>query len=312
MNNETKLGAGSMEQEQETNGTDESPLKCVLFGGTISLLIVGLAFHFLGPFRSLLLCAWGAGAYVTLWFMGRRVKRAYKTHWFDPMKHDESEQAVWKKIAALMDAEPITHDSTFRYPASNRWLDNLALLILALFFLSTIVLIISPHPDALASTGIFKWAFPVGTLALFGTVLTVFYQVRLTARTQNRGQWILTVRRKMADLISLYDTEGDSDKPPSVEVDKRITELELLLNPEDRLHRTLLTLMRTLHGIYDNPLDEETKSNLQDTFPNEKKNDSEEASDDTEEVSADTWKARCIRLSNVILKYEWERVKHAE
>ena len=107
--------------------------------------------------------------------------------------------------------------------------DFVALVILGVFFVSTLRLIFSFNLDDLDPTDIASWALPAGMLALMGTVLTVFYHVRLTARTQNRAEWIGSIRRKMAALISLRDTRSDSDKAQLPEVDKRITELELML-----------------------------------------------------------------------------------
>ena len=135
--------------------------------------------------------------------------------------------------------------------------------------------------------------------------MTVFYQVRLTARTENRKEWIKEIRGKMAMLILLSDREYEPEKPRASEIKEKIMELELLLNPGEPLHRTFLTLVRTLYEI-ENGFDKAVKSRLPATFP------PREASKDPDLVSPDKWKERVVRLSNVILKYEWERVKHAE
>ena len=273
---------------------------------TLSGLLVALStIGHLGPVRSVLFSVWVAAAGGTLWYIQRRVERAYVTHWFDTWKYVKARQTPWDEIDALMNDEPLMHDSSFRLPIAKFLSGFLASLILALFFLSTRELIVSGDIGDHDPTVMIKWALPVGVLALIGTVLTVFYQVRLTARTENRKEWIKEIRGKMTALILLSDREYEPEKPRSSEIKEKITELELLLNPGKPLHRTFLTLVRTLHDI-DNGFDKIVKSRLPATFPPKKDGK------DSEPAGPDEWKARIVRLSNVILKYEWERVKHAE
>ena len=87
----------------------------------------------------------------------------------------------------------------------------------------------------------------------------------------------------------------------------------MLLNPSEPLHRTFLALIRTVHGINDD-FDKDVKSQLPVTFPiaNNENGEGGEFDGVPDPVGSKIWKARCIRFSNVILKYEWERVKHAE
>ena len=272
----------------------------------LGLLIGWLMIGCLGPIKSVLLSVWGAGFGGLVWYIGRRVERVYETHWYDTAKHVKAWQEKWPEIDVLIDAEPLKHESSFRVPKMKLLRDLVAWLFLALFLAYTFKVIFSVNFSGKSSIGIADWALPVGVLALIGTGLSVFYQVRLTARTQNRKEWIKALRGKMTALISLSDHRNESEKRRLRKVRKKITELELLLNPGEPLHRTFLTLVRTVHGI-DDGFDKKVKSCLPDTFA-PKKMDGK----DSESVSLDVWKARTVRLSNVILKYEWERVKHAE
>ena len=278
--------------------TSAQQWKPAIFGTAFGLILVLSLVYSLHPIRCLLLSVWAGGAGITAWYIWKHCDRIYKTQWFDPTKQANPRKAQLAEVEEVIDVEPLKYMKLPRYPTEVSVRDFVALVILGVFFVSTLRLIFLFNLGGLDPTDIASWALPAGMLALMGTVLTVFYHVRLTARTQNRAEWIGSIRHKMAALISLRDTRSDPDKAQLPDVDKRITELELMLNPGEALHRTFLALIRTLHEIDDNEFDEETRSQLGGTF--------------AEDVSADRLKARCIRVSNVILKYEWERVKHAE
>ena len=286
--------------------TREWSLVAAILGTLSGLLVALLTIINLDPVRSALFSVWVAAAAGTAWYIVRRVERVYVTHWFDTSKYIKAGQTRWDEIDALMNDEPLTHDCSFPLPIAKFFSGFLASLILGFFFLSTRELIVSGDLSDHDPTSMIKWALPVGVLAFIGTVLTVFYQVRLTARTENRKEWIKEIRGTMTALILLSDREYEPEKPRASEVKEKITEVELLLNPGEPLHRTFLTLMRTLHDI-DNGFDDIVKSRLPATFPPRKKD-----GNDSEPAGPDEWRARIVRLSNVILKYEWERVKHAE
>ena len=268
------------------------------------LLVALLTIINLGPVRSVLFSVWVAVGGGALWYILRHVERAYVTRWFDTWKYVKARQAHWGEIDALMNSEPLDYDNSLGLITKFMW-SFVPSLFLGLFFLSTGKMIFSGDIGDHDPTGMIKWALPVGVLALIGTVLTVFYRVRLTARTENRKEWIKEIRGKMTALIVLSDRDYEPEKARSSEVMEKITELEMLLNPAKPLHRTFLTLVRTLYDI-DNGFDKTVKSRLPATFPPKK------AGKDPELASPDEWKERIVRLSNVILKYEWERVKHAE
>ena len=294
-----------------TGNTGGWPWKPIIFGGSYGLIIVLSALSCLGPIRCLFLSVWGAGVGLTLWYIIRRVDRIYRTHWFNPTKQANLRHAEWAEIDDLIGGEPLKYKRSYRIPERESFWDFLALLILVIFFGSTFKLIHSI--DAKDLSDISAWALSAGVLAFIGTVVTVFFRVRLTARTANRAEWIKSIRGTMTDLISACDSAREPDETPSRDVEKKISELELLLNPEERLHRAFLALIRTAHRINDE-FDKDVKSNMPITFQIKKKGNGQdgESDDVPDSVSRNPWKASCIRLSNVILKYEWERVKYAE
>ena len=298
MNDDRQPGNGSGEEEQRTGESLGRQWKPMIFGVAYGLIFVWSVVYCLDPIRCMLLSVWGAGAGITAWYMVRRFDRVYNTHWFDPTKGADAGKALWSEVREVIDVEPLEYERSLRYPKCTSIVDFFALLILAIFFAATLRLILSFDPNGSNLKGIANWTLPAAVLALIGTVLAVFYQVRLTARTKNRTEWIKTIRCEMSELISQRDTKRDPDELQKKEADKRITKLELLLNPGEPLHRTFLKLIRAHYGIDDKAFDKETKSQLDDTL--------------AKKDSAREWKARCIRVSNVILKNEWERVKHAE
>ncbi|MYK40835.1 MAG: hypothetical protein F4049_11525 [Gemmatimonadetes bacterium] len=294
-----------------TGITSGQSWKPIIFGGTYGLIIVLSALNCLGPIRCLFLSVWGAGVGLTFWYIVLRVDRIYRTHWFNPTKQATLRHAEWAEIDDLIGGEPLKYKRSYRIPERQSFRDFFALLILATFFVSTFKLIYSLDPKDLSDTS--AWALPAGVLVFIGTVVTVFFRIRLTARTANRAEWIKSIRGTMTDLISACDVAREPDVTPSRDVEKKITELELLLNPEERFHRAFLALIRTAHRINDE-FDKDVKLNMPVTFQIEKKGNGQdgESDDVPDSVSRNPWKASCIRLSNVILKYEWERVKYAE
>lgn len=279
--------------------------KPVIFAGAFGLIVLSSVLSSLHPMRGLLVSVWVAGAGLMLLYIGRRFDRVYKRDWFDPRREADAPKEQWCEVENVIDVEPLNYERSLWYPKWTSVRDFVAVLILAVFFAFAFRLIVSVELNGLEPADIANWALPAAVLALIGTVLTVFYQVRLTARTQNRAEWIGTIRRKMAAVISLRDVGREPDEAQLLEIDKRITELELLLNPGERLHRTFLTLIRDLHGIDDSEFDKKPRLELGGTFAIEEIGD-------TEEAFVKKRKARCIRVCNAILKYEWERVKHAE
>lgn len=302
MNSIANPSDGSGEQEQTTGKTRARQWQPVVFGIAFGLIFVWSVMYSLHPIRCLLLSVWGAGAGLTAWYVARRCDRVYKTHWFDPTKEANPRKAQWSEVMEVIDVEPLEYKRLFRYPKCSLFRDFVAVLILAVFFAATLKLILLLDPNGSDLKGIANWVLPAAVLALIGTALSVFYRVRLTARTQNRAEWIKSIRQEMTELISERNTERVIDEAQQRKADKKITKLELLLNPGEPLHRTFLKLIRAHYKIddkaFDEALDKETKSQLDETL--------------AKKDSAKEQKARCIRVSNVILKYEWERVKHAE
>jgi hypothetical protein len=144
--------------------------------------------------------------------------------------------------------------------------------------------------------------FLIGFLGFAGTFGKVVYEWRLKARSENRQKWINDIRVILAELIQNMPSSKDNedDKKKKIEVYlKHHGTLELLLNPSERDHRALLALIRHIYKFPNVPIDETPRKEL-----NLSKLDPT--------ADFDTLKSQMIRLSNVVLKREWERVKHIQ
>ena len=147
-----------------------------------------------------------------------------------------------------------------------------------------------------------------GVLALIGVVLTIFYQIRLTARTKNRKEWIKDIRAEMSFLISKFPecSEPECSETNKAElcpkVKEHITNLELLLNPSERVHRIFLGVVYYKYGMKMIGEGNTESCNLIEEM----------------DCSATPAKSKCdkttkiaMALGNILLKREWENVKHA-
>ena len=142
-----------------------------------------------------------------------------------------------------------------------------------------------------------------GVLALIGVVLTIFYQIRLTARTKNRKEWIKDIRAEMSILIANFPECSETNEAERFsKVKEHITKLELLLNPSERVHRIFLGVVYCKYGMKMIGEGNMESCNL------------------IEEMGCSSTPAKCkcdkttkiaIALGNILLKREWENVKHA-
>jgi len=151
--------------------------------------------------------------------------------------------------------------------------------------------------------------FLFGFCTVGATLIGVFFQLRLKARSENRQSWINEIREVLASLIAdlpMPDGSGDAETKKIIQYFPRHAKLELLLNPSEKVHRTLMALIRHAYGFDDVSIDEGVRHNLKpDVFKTAFDNDKEK------KIHFEELKSQIIRLSNVILKREWEQVKHA-
>ena len=85
--------------------------------------------------------------------------------------------------------------------------------------------------------------------------------------------------------------------------------LELYLNPKERVHRGFLAILRFMYGFPTSDTDREARREL--CMPNSR---FEHSVIDADGRLKDWqgWRLKAVRLANVLLKREWEQVKHAK
>lgn len=244
--------------------------------------------------------SWGALFILARWLGLRRFRRVYRTHWYDLSREGPLEEMKWQQIREATEKDPLDHQRCCRW--SKEWLtiDCTVLVILLLFV--GYIFVLNIHPDWLGADGkniqeLFQeFVLPASALALVGTTVTVFYKVRLTARAKNRQQWINSVRKHIHTLIANCPSQRESYQELPRKCESNLAMLDLLINPSERVPRCLMAIFRSMHGIHDHPFDKKVLFEL-----------GFSATSGQEEL-----KVKATRLANVLLKREWEQVKHVK
>lgn len=233
------------------------------------------------------------------------IRKAYKTHWFDVSRDGWLEKLRWDPdIKYLMTNDPLDHQSKVRAGWSFQIFRDGAVLCLSSFvWIAGIrvlhILVKEPSKDHIEIA-----TFLLGFLSLTGAATKVVYEWRLKARAENRQKWIDQIRETFRLLIENMPLIEDVDPVSSQKKAAYLAEhgkLELLMNPSERDHRALMALIRHIYGYPNVPIDEVPRKELDIA-----------KLDPAKRADFAKLKSQMIRLSNVVLKREWERVKHVQ
>ena len=257
------------------------------------------------PFALILSVGWIGGFFLFLSIIHQGYIRAYKMKWYDLSPKGPDEDLDWDEIKTAMEDDALDRKSRSPWTRlrPDRW--RMKPLLIHLIFVATSLLLLwgigdlickvhddltnSNNVDYLESLGVL-----IGGLAVGVAGFSIFYQGRLKARSENRHAWITSIRKEIADLVADFpNTTGKCEKSRS-----SLTRLELSLNPNERIHRALLAILRSMCGLEDNGLDRVPRCKL--CIPGNLLAD---------EAVQQEWKVRVTRLATVLLKREWERVK---
>ena len=189
-------------------------------------------------------------------------------------------------------------------------------------------------------------ASAIVTLILGGA--SIFYNMRLQARATHRQKWIDEMRKTITKLLEILTCYGSEQKNRNrngkeneikAKYKKNMFRLELLINPSEKEHRALLALIRRgsiftedqkwgglIEGIDDYVLYRLEKQVKLIQLDNNKDKDSKNIDpclNTKRKTKKNNGKCKCksckeryenisyiIRLSNVVLKREWEQVKY--
>lgn len=235
------------------------------------------------------------------------VRRTYWTDWYDLSEKGPLGELEWQQIRDVMDPEqdPLDSKRCWRGSCTRICRDLFFVGIAVLFFAGSYWLICDPD----------RWRAAAGSIgglgllaALGGTAVGVLYNVRLTARSNNRQAWINTVREQLGNVIGNCGLQGRADGEQVKDWDRSLALLELLINPSERVHRSVIAVVRLMRGIHDHPADRKVLQHLcLPVSPGHQRPSSREA----DRKCRSELKDRARRLANVLLRREWERVKHA-
>ena len=271
-----------------------------------------------------LFAVWLAAVIGVIVFGCKRFRRVHKTTWYDLSSTGPSEEMEWCQIRMLMKYDPMDkHEiyGKFRKCSSEYWLIDTALVLLAIaflgIFLATIYQVfyspeegvreVSNSSNVLTDLAVFAGA-PIVVVG----IVSLLYQIRLRARSANRQDWINSIRTEIGKLIdSLPEPAASvhSVEQAILEAQPHINRLELYLNPRERVHRGFLAIIRFLYGFPESPTDGEARCRL--CIPAGWVGQNVDGVNATRE-DWEKWRMRAVRLANVLLKREWEQVKHAK
>lgn len=244
---------------------------------------------------------WGFSRAVGLAVERFLMTRYRARQWYDPPKEgedtekDEEEEWNFVKKALLLEDEPL-----FPYEGKREGSAMLALGVLIVLLLLYVLLYVAiDYFSRQSIDGLMRYESLIAVLvSIVGILVFAIYQrfKSRVIRASSRQKWIKDVRIILADLVSgLPETTEDHDLCQRTKMERNFRKLELHLNPSEKIHRSLLYAISFAYDANWSK-DEQVEKNLR-----------------LKEV--DDWRcsARCkagiIRLSQILLKLEWEQTK---
>lgn len=248
-----------------------------------------------------------------------------KPIWWVPYQNDANSSPTPRDIVKIINTDPLDLEGDV-WPARRR-LGVKAFALVFLFFgigliftwAVALILIsdgVSDIPRSLPYFGIFPFLLAAVGLGL---------NIRRNVQSKNRMEWINSLRQHIADAISrapVMKTSGDVkrseiflDNNPQHHQPRVL--VETFLNPSERDHRTLAMLLRWLYRVRIDELDRPVIEFIQDASYKDSDIEYDAVGGCLEDMKFAPQRHRdkmiswSIRLTNAILKREWERVKRA-
>ena len=313
------------------------------YGLLVVFMVVGLVAIFLmthhklleilcKPISTILFAVWLGGFVWLIIVVAKRYRRVYKFKWYDLSKRGPNEEMEWNQIKCLIKKNPRKYACKNecackqryklwpdRYPCKYFVFDICVLLILAILAFGSFRLIIGQSSGS-NSEGLKSLGILFGGLSLIAGVFSIFYQGRLKSRSENRQAWINSIRKDMNFLITNippHDAPLHRVQRIREEIGECLVNLELSLNPSERVHRGFMAIICFMYRI-DDCLNKEARKGLgiDDCLNEEARRKpgmcKEPSTKEKEEKDWKKWRTRAIRLAAVLLKREWEQVKHVK
>ena len=250
-------------------------------------------------------------------FWRGRLARVYQRHWYDLSYRGPNEEMSFLEIKKVMDRDPLEKHFRPRLPLKYVVVDTVILLVIVLVT-CCLILVIFNYPEISVENNL-RLVIPGGLLALFGGIVVASYQVRLRARSANRQEWINAMRAQISVLIDSFPPPSESRRSieeTNIKIKQHFMKLELYLNPSEKVHRAFVEVLRFMYGFQcsermspDNSRKLCIRKQL--CIP-ESRLGWAKIGEDCAEAEWKSWQLRAVRLANVLLKREWEQVKHVK
>lgn len=268
---------------------------------------------------------------ISLW------KRRASTSWWRPNTEPDLSELTWDEVYRLVaydhDYDPLAKPGNvdWRFWRRSIPIQIAVNLFVVAVFLSLLDLLRDPTPRRFlrmetisqSSAAMSALTNPVAYLALTGVLATIFFtfrQIRAKVLADSRQAWIVKARTLLGDVVALIDVHRDLIRANKTlqarevwkELNPKRLELELMLNPSEKDHRLLMYLIQRFAGWRNPPEDAQdaeivrrqiSEAAVKSKVSIERWNKIVESRDRSELVSY------ILRLSYVVLKREWERVK---
>lgn len=271
----------------------------------VEIIINMIYSRFFAPipiFQAILLCSHiliGVAAFKIIWSY---LKRVHKKTWWDISDEKPNGKLEWKMVSELMENDPIKYKTEWRLITCKRVIPELAVVAL-LFFAWSFVFVLIATRNELSAKQIQQIGTGIGGIGVFLVFIGVIYTGRVNVRSVNRQVWINDLRDVLSQLLQQippYPPDKVSIDLAKKHASQLIFKTELLLNPSEPDHRAMIALLRYFYHIND----------VKDVDGLARKELRLEEKDLNDNEKFNALKSKLIRLSNVILKREWEQVKH--
>ena len=294
-------------------------------GGISSVVLLGILAIFRDPASILcepismvLFAGWIGGVGLLGALVIRRYFRIYRCHWYDLSAKGPNGEMDWRQVRCLMEKDALLPDRSGyswrwknwkpqRCPGKHILIDLFSSAPLLFLSVGTLKLVcdFQDKPEyyaRLESLGILG-----GGLSVAVGIFAIFYHGRLKVRAENRQVWINSIRKEISTLITnLPSHDADCSGIDLVNYKCRccLSRLDFFLNPHERVHRGFMAIVRLMCCANDDYFDKEILSQLG--------NNNKLLSRPKTYTEWKKLRSYAIRLATVLLKREWEQVKHVK
>ena len=267
----------------------------------------------------LILFLLGAGTtYIASYIFLRRLNYRFSRSWYNLASDGTLGEMTWSQVKLMMDFDPLKENALPKRKIGV-WLLVYFLWDVAIAIIGIVILVLLAKATFNICCGIesiplgqslLHLVVSAGLPALIVSIAALVFQIRLQARSKNRQDWINSIRKEISALIANFpgpSASREDIKGAAKKALPRIVRLELYLNPSEKVHRGFLEVVRFIYGFGEQSKDFNVRSQLD--IPSNRIVSSESV-DSTTTIDMELWSLKATRLANILLKREWEQVKH--